>query len=251
MAPATLPVPPESLRVWVGPFSDAELFARSGEEMVRSIVALCHVSPNSRILEVGCGCGRLTRAFAGYLSPAGSYEGFDVAPVLIEWCKQHLEPLLPHFRFSVADVRAAGHNPAGAVAASSYCFPFPANTFDVAILSSVFTHMLPEEIENYVAQLARVLKTDGRCFITALLFDDEAERAVAEGTTIFNFRHPIGPCLAFDRECPQEGIPCPKPWLCGVLERNGFRVDVVELGNWRQVRSYQVSQDIVVAERQR
>jgi ubiquinone/menaquinone biosynthesis C-methylase UbiE len=249
MIPAKLPLPPEILRVWVGPFSNPDLFERSGDEMVQSIVALCKLSPDSRILEVGCGCGRLARAFASYLGPTGSYEGFDVAPALIDWCRKQLQPLLSNFGFSLADVHAAGHNPTGAIAASAYQFPFPSNAFDVAVVSSVFTHMLAEEIENYVAQLARVLKPDGRCFITALLFDGEAERAVAQGTTIFDFRHLIGPCLAFDRECPQEGIACPEPWLAQILECNGFWIELIQRGDWRQVRSYEVSHDIVVARR--
>jgi hypothetical protein len=91
-----LPVPSKHLRVWVGAISNAELFQRSGEEMAGSIRSLCQLSPSARVLEVGCGCGRLARAFGGYLSSEGSYEGFDVAHALIEWCKQHLQPLLPN-----------------------------------------------------------------------------------------------------------------------------------------------------------
>jgi ubiquinone/menaquinone biosynthesis C-methylase UbiE len=245
--PKSLPLPPENLRAWVGPFSDAELFARSGAEMVAEIVKMCGLAPGARVLEVGCGCGRLSRAFAGYLSSEGNYEGFDVAAELIEWCQQHLEPQLPNFRFSYADVRAAGHNPDGAVAGTAYRFPFADSTFDPAVVSSVFTHMLPEEIENYVAELSRVLKPDGRCFMSVFLFDNAAEVAVVQGSTIFDFRHPIGPCLAFDRDHPEEGIACQKQWLLELIERCNFRIDAVKIGNWRQVRSYQVSQDYVAA----
>jgi len=35
----SLPIPPENLRIDVGPFSDAELFIGSGEEMVAEIVS--------------------------------------------------------------------------------------------------------------------------------------------------------------------------------------------------------------------
>jgi SAM-dependent methyltransferase len=242
-----LPIPPESLRIWVGPFSDAELFARSGEEMVAEIVCLCGVAPDAHVLDVGCGCGRLSRAFAGYLSSEGRYEGFDVAQVLIDWCKQQLEPQLPNFHFSFVDVRTRDRNPEGAVAPTAFRFPFADNTFDLAVVSSVFTHMLPDEIDNYTAQLSRVLKPTGRCFMSVFLFDSEAEAAVARGSTIFDFRHPIGPCLTFDRERPHEGIACRKPWFVELIERNGLRIDVVRPGSWRRVRSYQVSQDYVVA----
>ena len=251
MMPTKLPLPPEQLRVWVGPFSDPDLFEQNGEEMVQSIVELCRLSPDERILGVGCGCGRLARAFAGHLDPAGSYEGFDVAHTLVDWCKQHLEPLLRNFRFSLADVRAHGYNSTGSVAASAYCFPFATDEFDAAIVSSVFTHMLADETENYIAQLGRVLKPDGRVFITALLFDDEAKRAVAQRSTAFDFRHPVGPCMTFDRDRPREGIACPEAWLTQVLGHNGFEVASIQRGNWRQVCSCEVSHDIVIASKQR
>ena len=70
---------------------------RSGEQALNEIVGLCGRPADSRVLEIGCGCGRLSRAFAGYLSPGGRYEGLDVARVLIEWCQQQLEPQLPNF----------------------------------------------------------------------------------------------------------------------------------------------------------
>src|SRR5215471_8692344 len=220
MAPLDLPVPPESLRIWVGPFSDAELFVRSGEQTLNEIVDLCGLPADSRVLEIGCGCGRLSRAFAGYLSLEGRYEGFDVARVLIEWCRQQLEPQLPNFRFSWADVRAGGHNPEGAISGAAFRFPFSDGRFDLAIACSVFTHMLPDEIENYVAKVFRVLKTGGRCFMSVFLFD---------------------------RERPDEGIACRKDWFLELIEGNGFRVDAVQGGNWRRIRSYRISQDYVVA----
>ena len=57
MATLDLPVPPERLRIWVGPFSDAELFVRSGEQTLNEIVGLCGLPADSRVLEIGCGCG--------------------------------------------------------------------------------------------------------------------------------------------------------------------------------------------------
>ncbi|MGD0024622.1 MAG: class I SAM-dependent methyltransferase [Xanthobacteraceae bacterium] len=246
MSVVDLPVPPETLRVWVAPFSDADLFVRSGEEMVTQIKALCGLPPNAQVLEIGCGCGRLSRAFARYLNSEGRYEGFDVAPVLIKWCQQQLEPRLSNFRFLSTDVRAGGHNPGGAVSGAAFRFPYHDSSFDLAVVSSVFTHMLPDEIENYVAQIFRVLKPNGCCFISIFLFDSEAEMAVASGSTIFDFRYPLGPCLTFDSEHPAEGVACRKQWFLGLIERNGFHLEVVQLGNWRAIRSHQISQDYVV-----
>lgn len=247
--PATLPLPPESLRILVGPFSDAALFARSGDAMVADVVSLCGLATHAKVLDVGCGCGRMARALARYLGPAGRYDGFDPTSDLVVWCRQNLEPHLPNFRFTVADIRSPDRNPGGSIAAPEFRFPFAERTFDLAILSSVFTHMLPDAIAHYVAELARVVTPGGCCFITVFLFDAAGEAAVAAGTTIFDFRHPVGPCLTFNPDEPYDGLACRPQWLFGLLERHGFVIETVRPGNWRRVRSYEVSQDYVVARR--
>jgi SAM-dependent methyltransferase len=245
--PDGLPVPPENLRLWVGPFADAALFRESGERMVQTVVDLCGLTPDGHVLEVGCGCGRLALALAKRLGPTGRYEGFDVAQPLLDWCRAQLEPVLPGFRFRLVDVVALAHNPRGAVPAVHFRFPYENELFDVAIVVSVFTHMLSEGIENYVAEVARVLKPGGRCFATLFLFDPAAAAAVAGAMTIFDFRHRIGPCLAFDAARPEEGIAGDEGWMLGLLERSGLKIDEIVRGNWRAVRSYAISQDIIVA----
>ncbi len=131
-------------------------------------------------------------------------------------------------------------------------FSVPADgKFDAAIVSSVFTHIMPDEIERYISELVRVLKPGGRCFISAFLFDEEAEAAVANGTTVFDFRYPVGPCLTFDREHPEAGIASHKDWLLGFLDRSGLEVNTIRNGTWRFVRSYEVSQDYVVTTKRR
>jgi SAM-dependent methyltransferase len=191
-----LPTPPENLRVWVGPFADAELFRDSGRRDAHSIVELCGLKPDARVLEVGCGCGRIATALASYISENGSYDGFDVAPPLLNWCRQELHPRLPHFRFQLADeVHASGHNPSGTKNAAEFGFPYASGSFDLVILSSVLTHMMPEAIANYLRETARVLCSGGSAFISLFLFDEAAAIAVNSGTTIFDFRHRMGPCL--------------------------------------------------------
>jgi SAM-dependent methyltransferase len=245
-----LPVPPEDLRVWVGPFADADVFAASGIETVRSIIELCGLRPAARVLEVGCGCGRLAAALAPYLSSEGRYDGFDVAAPLVTWCQRELQPRLPRFHFRLADeVYAAAHNPSGSKSAAAFEFPYPDAIFDLAVLTSVLTHILPEAIENYLRQTARVLAPGGSAFITTFLFDRAAEAAVRQRTTIFDFRHRVGPCLTFDPQHPEEGIACEETWFVRAVDRAGLRITDIRRGNWRGVRSYAISQDSIVAKK--
>jgi SAM-dependent methyltransferase len=202
------------------------------------------------VLEVGCGCGRVAAALAPHLSDKGRYDGFDVAAPLINWCRKELEPRLPQFHFRLADdVFAGGHNPAGHKDAAAFDFPYANDRFDLAILCSVLTHMLPDAIENYLRQTARVLVPGGSAFISVLLFDLAAETAVRNGTTIFDFRHQIGPCQTFDPERPEQGIACGETWFFQEIERAGLRLANVRRGNWRSVRSYAITQDYVLAKK--
>lgn len=245
-----LPLPPEHLRVWVGPFADADLFRVSGRETVRSIISLCGLKPDARVLEIGCGCGRVAAALAPHLSADGRYDGFDVAAPLINWCREELEPRLPQFHFRLTDdVFAGGHNPTGHKNAATFAFPYANDTFDLAILSSVLTHMLPDAIENYLRQTVRVLAPGGAAFMSVLLFDLAAETAVRDGTTIFDFRHHIGSCRTFDPQHPEEGTACEETWFLHEVERSGLRLAEIRRGNWRSVRSYAITQDYVLAKK--
>jgi hypothetical protein len=133
------------------------------------------------------------------------------------------------------------------MSAADFTFPYPSGAFDLVIAASVFTHMMPEGIENYSAEIARVLKSGGMTFLTVLLFDEAAADAVRDRTTVFDFRHRIGPCWTFDAEHPEEGIACDDGWLLQVLERQGLRVETLLRGNWREVRSYAITHDYVAA----
>ena len=61
-------------------------------------------------LDVGSDIGRMARPMVGYLRPPGAYEGFDVVPEGVEWCRRRYEAH-PHFRFQIADVRNGLYRP--------------------------------------------------------------------------------------------------------------------------------------------
>lgn len=61
----------------------------------------------------------------------------------------------PSFHFQVADVINGAYNPGVSHRAAEHVFPYPDAAFDVALATSLFTHLKPFESERYQAETAR------------------------------------------------------------------------------------------------
>jgi SAM-dependent methyltransferase len=129
--------------------------------------------PMYRVLEVGCGVGRLAYELADFLGDDGTYTGFDISERAIDWLNDHYAPRLPNFRFDYLDVRNARFHPSGGDAADIVHFPYPDGAFDFAVAFEVFMHMEQPAVENYLEELARVLDRDGRAVLTFMAILDE------------------------------------------------------------------------------
>jgi cyclopropane fatty-acyl-phospholipid synthase-like methyltransferase len=174
-------VPPEWLASQAGPGS----FADIGREWVRCLVEQCELESGSHVLDVGCGAGRVAVPLTAYLSRAGRYEGLDVSPWAINWCKQEISSRYPTFSFQHADVFSAQYFPEGTTRPKDYTLPYDDDQFDVICAMSLFTHMLPEGLERYMSEF--VLKNGGRAFMTFYLLNDESLRAIETGNRMRSF----------------------------------------------------------------
>ncbi|WP_157014904.1 class I SAM-dependent methyltransferase [Mesorhizobium xinjiangense] len=134
------------------------------------------VRPDSDILDMGCGLGRVAAPFTTYLT-SGSYTGVDVVKSSIDWCAERYSGL-PNFRFIHADLYSEFYNPKATVSAENYRFPFEDGSFDVVWSSSLFTHMLFDAVDNYLGEMSRVLKPGGRIWNSYLLLDEISEPLV-------------------------------------------------------------------------
>lgn len=121
--------------------------------------------PSSRVLEIGCGVGRLAYELATVLVD-GSYVGVDISPKAIGWLNEHYAPRLRAFRFDLLDIRNPRYRPRGAHAAADMRFPYPADQFDVVAAFAVFMHISIDEIANYLGEIRRLLAPSGVAAVT-------------------------------------------------------------------------------------
>ena len=153
-------LPPAHLRIHYYNSWNVTRFAQACEG-ARSELVRRGLQPHHRVLDIGSGPGNLAIGLLDYLR--GGYDGVEIHAESVAWCQQAITPRYPAFRFHRPDLSNAAYNPDGCTPASSYRFPFDESTFDVIFLGSVFTHLLPSDAENYVNEIARLLRPGGCC----------------------------------------------------------------------------------------
>ncbi len=142
-----------------------------------------------RILDWGCGPGRIIRHLPRLLGNGCSYHGTDYNPRIIQWCREHL----PGIAFNLNGEHAE--------------LPYPDQHFDVIYGISIFTHLAEPSHHAWYAELMRVLRPGGIMLQTAQgdafkdrLTKDELRRYnagelvvrgdVKEGHRLFSAFHP-------------------------------------------------------------
>jgi SAM-dependent methyltransferase len=183
--------PPAELIEYVSGETDLEQSRAIGELHLEMFVRHGGLKPSDRVLDVGCGAGRVALVLARYLA-GGSYDGFDISRAAVDWCQQNITPWLPNFRFRHADVYNEFYNPTGRCRARRYRFPYPAGTFDFVFLTSVFTHVLPHDLTHYLCEIARVMRFGGRCLITFFLHNPATAANIRAGRSAFRLPHRYG-----------------------------------------------------------
>lgn len=223
-------------------------FKENGEEFFHHYVELCGLQPDERILDLGCGIGRKTLRLVDYLSERGSYEGIDIVKKSIDWCSERYTSRHPNFRFQLIDVYNELYNPTGKYKAADYKFPFPDSSFDFAVLNSVFTHMLPDEVENYFHEVARVLRRDGRCLISFFLLNQESSRLIREGRSTLDLKYEYGPARAISSETPERAVGYDESYITDLYEKCGLEIRAPILyGSWCGREDHFSYQDQIVA----
>jgi SAM-dependent methyltransferase len=160
---------PSPDRRWCGPeFKDDNFYLTSAEREARRLIDHFHCTPDSTVLDVGCGQGRLP---IGILRTIGrvNYLGLDVDRQSVEWCKEHIQGEHPSFRFEYLDVYNERYNKSGRKLDERFHFGIDTSSVDIIYLFSVFSHTTEQEMRTYLREFQRVLRDDGRVFFTTFV----------------------------------------------------------------------------------
>ena len=222
-------------------------FNAIGQEIFQRIVDIGGLKPNDKVLDVGCGVGRLAIPLTRYLSSEGSYDGFDIVAESIEQCRRTYSPRFDNFHFHHADISNTYYNPGGQYLSHQYKFPFPDETFSFVFLSSVFTHMLSQGLQNYLNNIQRVLVPGGRCFITYFILNQESDDSIRSNRSDLKFMFPIDQGKSTQLNNSEAAVAFNEPYIRELYQKSGLCiVEPIRYGSWCGRKTDFGYQDIIV-----
>jgi SAM-dependent methyltransferase len=245
-------------RLWLTGKADPELpplrrlqfvgagdFRAIGEELLDLLVHHGGLRRTERVLDIGCGIGRVAIPLTRYLEPPATYDGFDIVRSGIDWCRKHITPRHPNFRFHLVDVRSSEYHARGADA-SHFRFPFDDASFDFAFATSLFTHLLMAETRQYLRESYRALAPGGRLFATFFLIDDFAREALPTRDPRFRFAHADGAQRLANPDNPAAGVALELNGALDLIREAGFTAHEIHYGQWSGRPGGVTFQDVVV-----
>jgi SAM-dependent methyltransferase len=169
--PMTRNLPPNHLRVRIGVGNEL-LFSQprylmGGQNFWTGLFARGWINFESNIVDIGVGCGRYAHIlrdlnFYGQRY-TGTYTGIDIDEELLGWCEKNFDS--ERFRFLLSGHQSSSYKGTGGVEGGG-TEQIADGTQDLVFSTSLYTHLLTEELDYYTRESARMLKPGGHMMMS-------------------------------------------------------------------------------------
>lgn len=212
------------------------------------------LSPRDRVLDIGCGCGRLAATLTQHIGPQGSYRGVDIVAGLVDFANRHIAQRFPNFSF----VTLQRENPAydawrheGASPTISSleqaCAP---ESVDLCLATSLFTHLDTDMARENLKAMRRALVPNGRVLISMFLLDPSVRALIRKGRAAFQFEQSYSEGVYVQNpRSPLSALAFTFDHFVQLAVQQEFYVERVLYGSWPGRPHYVSGQDIVIVRR--
>lgn len=240
-----IPTPPDE-KIFVG--GSIVDFRQVGIDTLRSLIMFGHVTPTSKILEIGSGIGRVALPLTQWLGDEGRYVGTDIVKHGVEWCNENISSRYENFQFLHMDIYNEYYNPLGRERVED--LPLPPKYFDVAVFNSVFTHLTADDTETYIKLVRKHLVDSGILWGSWFLMDDESRRLVHDGKSSLKFILDDGKRKTFHLDKKGKStaaVAYDFNYIKELFAANGFSIEKLDKGKWcERSIEYGGYQDLIV-----
>jgi SAM-dependent methyltransferase len=133
----------------------------------QDIIQQCLLERSSRILDLGCGAGKIGRGLLPYLNQKGSYLGIDVNRSAIDWCTQNITTRNANFIFKSINIANNYYYDGDNKQQNEYDFNFlDSREFDCIISIGLFNYLKPTDTVQYLQKIVKVLTQTGVAYLT-------------------------------------------------------------------------------------
>jgi len=225
----------------------------TGKDWTNKLIKIGGLKRDHVVLDVGCGIGRVAMFLTRKITK-GRYFGFDLRQDEIEWLTANITSKYPNFQFRFTNVYNAFYNKAGVILPAEYEFPYSENYFDFVFLTSVFTQMMPFDLWNYLREIKRVMKIQGRCFISYFLLNSVSKERIARGQSSRTFSNQIKiSCFSDNLETPEDAVAYNEDYILSLYDKLDLKiVKQIHYGVWSKSKIFNAArdyQDIIVAKK--
>jgi SAM-dependent methyltransferase len=212
------------------------------------------LTPQSQVLELGCGLGNFALALSNYLF-GGSYYDLDISKHNINSCISRYEKY-SNFKFALIDINQPNYNflleresKKGKPTAEEVRIPLRKNWYTLQMSHSVFTHMYTNQVRNYLKQVYEAMAPGGFVANTVFSVDDFAREQIRTGKATHLFLHEDKGFYWYYEPDPLMGNGFDKELLYSLHQEAGFKEITLIHGTWT-TRPGDFYQDMLVARKE-
>lgn len=229
-------IPPNHMRIRVGVgnriFANQVIYLTGPKDfwMHAFHAGLCRL--DSTIVDIGCGCGRYAQPLRDYRFKSerfsGKYVGIDIDEEMLGWCRDNYDEKRFTFHRSNHSSKAYRGIPNGN---SHYYLPMESGSADFVFSTSLFTHLLEEQLTNYCQESFRVLSAGGHMVMACFSINHPPPTFGNRHT----FQHRIANAFVESLEVPEAAVAYREDFLLGVARKAGFRAAEMQWspGDWQ------------------
>jgi SAM-dependent methyltransferase len=216
-------LPPNHLRIRVGVGND---LLSNQDKYFRSVHFWMYalqrhwIDFDSVIIDLGVGCGRYAHHLRDFhfhdARFSGHYYGVDIDAEALRWCRKNFDS--ERFSFLLSSDPSVSYNQPQ-TAPTPYHVPLPDGQASFVFSTSLFSHLLEQELRNYISESYRLL-SDGGVAAHGVFCLDHPPPTYGKRHT---FSHSIGNARVESMRQPEAAVAYTKDYLFRIYEEIGFR----------------------------